>query len=138
MGRLLAPSSSNTNLMMNLLSMRSYPECCFHHDNWAECGRMDLHSFVEQAGARLTEHAEPLTASVDTTKWADGGVGGWGMGVGSDAVEVLHDLTDDEEGALMDRAVAWQREKFDVRYNALTWLAEPRPETRASRSDVPR
>lgn len=59
-------------------------------------------------------------------------------GVGSDAVEAFHDLTDDEEGALPDRAMAWQREKFDVGYNALTWSAEPCPETRAWRSDMSR
>jgi hypothetical protein len=89
---------------------------------------MDLHSFVEQAGAWLAEHAEPLTASVGTTKWADGEWAAGEWGVGSDAVEVFHDLTDDEERALLDRAMAWQREKFDAGYGALTWPAEPRPD----------
>ena len=83
---------------------------------------MDLHSFVEQAGAWLAEHAEPLTAPGDAVELAEE----WG--VGSDAVEVFHDLTDDEERALLDRAMAWQREKFDAGYGALTWPAEPRPD----------
>jgi alkylation response protein AidB-like acyl-CoA dehydrogenase len=81
-------------------------------------GRMDLHSFVEQAGAWLAEHAESLTASGDAVE-SDGD---WGRG--SDGVEVFHDLGDDEERSLLDRAMAWQREKFDAGYGALTWPAE--------------
>ena len=55
-------------------------------------------------------------------KW---GRGIWrGNGLGSDRVEVFHDLDDDEERALLDRAMAWQREKFDAGYGALTWPAE--------------
>ncbi len=79
---------------------------------------MDLEAFVERADAWLAEHAERLTASTGTAELA----GAWG--VGSDNVEVFHDLGDDEERALLDRAMAWQREKFDAGYGALTWPAE--------------
>ena len=46
------------------------------------------------------------------------------MGCGSDSVEVFHDLTDDEEHELLHRAMAWQREKYDAGYGALTWPRE--------------
>jgi alkylation response protein AidB-like acyl-CoA dehydrogenase len=45
------------------------------------------------------------------------GTGEWG--VGSDDVSVFHDLTFEEEGDLLRRAMAWQREKWDAGYGAI-------------------
>jgi alkylation response protein AidB-like acyl-CoA dehydrogenase len=42
-------------------------------------------------------------------------------GVGSDDVSVFHDLSTEDERALLDRLMAWQREKFDAGYGAITW-----------------
>jgi alkylation response protein AidB-like acyl-CoA dehydrogenase len=45
-------------------------------------------------------------------------------GEGSDDVSVFHDLGDVAERQLLDRAMAWQREKFDAGYGAIQWPAE--------------
>ena len=45
-------------------------------------------------------------------------------GEGSDDVSVFHRLTHQQERALLDRAMAWQREKCDAGYGAITWPAE--------------
>jgi alkylation response protein AidB-like acyl-CoA dehydrogenase len=45
-------------------------------------------------------------------------------GEGSDDVSVFHRLSFEEERALLDRAMAWQREKYDAGYGAITWPAE--------------
>ncbi|WP_258341431.1 acyl-CoA dehydrogenase family protein [Saccharopolyspora gregorii] len=37
------------------------------------------------------------------------------------SVSVFHDLPADEERALLDRVCAWQRQRFDAGYGALTW-----------------
>ena len=37
---------------------------------------------------------------------------------------MFHDLTDAEEQALLERAMAWQRDKFDGGYGAICWPAE--------------
>ncbi len=42
-------------------------------------------------------------------------------GVGSDDVSVFHDLSDEDERRLLERAMEWQREKFDAGYGAITW-----------------
>jgi alkylation response protein AidB-like acyl-CoA dehydrogenase len=55
----------------------------------------------------------PRRASV-ATEW----------GVGSDDVSVFHDLTAAEERALLDRAMAWQRTKYDAGFGAISWPAE--------------
>ena len=75
---------------------------------------MDLTTFIAEARAWLDEHAEPLTASAGAAEW----------GAGSDDIEVFHDLTDDQERQLLCRAMAWQREKFDAGYGALSWPVE--------------
>ncbi len=75
---------------------------------------MDLHTFTSRARSWLDEHAAALPARSAGVEW----------GVGNDAVEVFHDLTDDEERDLLRAAMAWQREKFDAGYGALTWPAE--------------
>ena len=45
-------------------------------------------------------------------------------GEGSDDVSVFHRLSFAEEKALLDRAMAWQREKFDAGYGAISWPAD--------------
>jgi alkylation response protein AidB-like acyl-CoA dehydrogenase len=45
-------------------------------------------------------------------------------GEGSDDVSVFHRLSFAQEKALLDRAMAWQQEKYDAGYAAITWPAE--------------
>ena len=45
-------------------------------------------------------------------------------GVGSDDVSVFHDLSDDEEGDLLQRAMSWQQQKCDAGYGAIAWAKE--------------
>ena len=46
------------------------------------------------------------------------------VGGGARRVAVFHDLTFAEERALLDRLMAWQRERFDGGYGAITWPEE--------------
>ena len=45
-------------------------------------------------------------------------------GEGSDDVSVFHRLSFAQEKALLDRAMAWQQEKYDAGYAAITWPAK--------------
>jgi alkylation response protein AidB-like acyl-CoA dehydrogenase len=72
-----------------------------------------LDDFSARAAAWLKANAEPAGADVPVA---------WG--VGSDDVSVFHDLSDEDEQALLDRAMAWQRTKFDAGFGALQWPAE--------------
>ena len=45
-------------------------------------------------------------------------------GEGSDDVSVFHRLSFAQEKALLERVMAWQREKYDAGYGAITWPAE--------------
>ncbi len=45
-------------------------------------------------------------------------------GEGSDDLSVFHRLSPAQERALLDRAMAWQQEKYDAGYGAITWPAE--------------
>jgi len=45
-------------------------------------------------------------------------------GEGSDDVAVFHRLSFAAEKALLDRAMAWQQEKFDAGYGAISWPTE--------------
>lgn len=45
-------------------------------------------------------------------------------GEGSDDVSVFHRLSFTEEKALLERAMAWQQEKYDAGYGAISWPAE--------------
>jgi alkylation response protein AidB-like acyl-CoA dehydrogenase len=74
--------------------------------------RVDLEDFASAATSWLAAHAEPRTS----------GVVAWGAG--DDDVSVFHDLSDAEEAALLQRAMAWQRLKFDAGFGALTWPRE--------------
>jgi alkylation response protein AidB-like acyl-CoA dehydrogenase len=53
---------------------------------------------------------------------ADPGHLAWGEG--SDDVSVFHRLSFDAEKALLDRAMAWQQQKYDAGYGAITWPPE--------------
>jgi alkylation response protein AidB-like acyl-CoA dehydrogenase len=72
----------------------------------------DLETFRKRARAWLLDNAEPRPdESTPTRRW----------GEGSDDVAVFHDLTDEEEAELLDRAMSWQRRRFDAGFGALTW-----------------
>jgi alkylation response protein AidB-like acyl-CoA dehydrogenase len=45
-------------------------------------------------------------------------------GEGSDDVSVFHRLSFTDEKALLERAMAWQQEKYDAGYGAISWPAE--------------
>ena len=45
-------------------------------------------------------------------------------GEGSDDVSVFHRLSPEQERALLEAAMAWQRQKYDAGYGAITWPAE--------------
>jgi alkylation response protein AidB-like acyl-CoA dehydrogenase len=45
-------------------------------------------------------------------------------GEGSDDVSVFHRLSFDAEKVLLERAMAWQQEKYDAGYGAISWPAE--------------
>jgi alkylation response protein AidB-like acyl-CoA dehydrogenase len=70
---------------------------------------VSVDEFRAEATAWLKRHAEPRAATAAA----------WGSG--SDDVSVFHDLGDDEERALLDRLMEWQRAKFDAGYGAITW-----------------
>jgi len=73
---------------------------------------VSVEEFRADAAAWLKEHADPRVEV--SSAW----------GVGSDDVSVFYDLRDDEEQELLDRAMAWQRFKFDAGYGAITWPEE--------------
>jgi alkylation response protein AidB-like acyl-CoA dehydrogenase len=75
---------------------------------------MDLAAFIDAARAWLDDHADPIDASTRAGTW----------GMGDDGVEVFHDMTPEQEHALLDGAMAWQRDKFDAGYGAITWPVE--------------
>ena len=71
----------------------------------------DLATWTAGARAWLAAHAKPCRE--------EGGSSDWGSG--SDDVSVFHDLSDDDERALLDDAMAWQRLRYDAGYGAITW-----------------
>jgi alkylation response protein AidB-like acyl-CoA dehydrogenase len=73
----------------------------------------DEREFALQARAWLASVLPPRRDD-ETSGWGDG----------SDDVSVFHDLTFQEERDLLERAMAWQRTKFDAGYGAITWPAE--------------
>jgi alkylation response protein AidB-like acyl-CoA dehydrogenase len=75
---------------------------------------VSLEEFAAGAREWLAAHAQPRPASTGPTRW----------GEGSDNVSVFHDLTAEQERTLLDAAMAWQREKFDAGYGAITWPPE--------------
>jgi alkylation response protein AidB-like acyl-CoA dehydrogenase len=79
-------------------------------------GLDDLDTYRAVARAWLAAHLEPRAAG--------GADGDRQWGVGSDDVSVFHDLSFDDERALLDRAMHWQQVKFDAGYGAITWPLE--------------
>lgn len=78
--------------------------------NTADAGE-DLEAFRERAHRWLADHAAPLAG-------ADAAGPGSGA-AGSDDVSIFHDLSFDEEKALIERAAAWQRQKVDAGFSTL-------------------
>ena len=74
---------------------------------------MTVDDFVAEAQAWLAERLEPRRRS---------GNGSWGSG--DFDVSVFHDLSPAEEGALIERAAAWQRAKAERGYHAISWPEE--------------
>jgi alkylation response protein AidB-like acyl-CoA dehydrogenase len=64
--------------------------------------------------ARLPPHGVRVKGDPEELAW----------GEGSDDVSVFHQLSHPRERALLDRAMAWQQEKCDAGYGAITWPAE--------------
>jgi len=71
-----------------------------------------VESFAAEARSWLVARLPP--ADRDHRTW----------GEGSDDVSVFHRLSFDAEKILLERAMAWQQEKYDAGYGAITWPAE--------------
>jgi alkylation response protein AidB-like acyl-CoA dehydrogenase len=73
---------------------------------------IDIDTFVARARDWLEANAKPVESpAARGARW----------GAGRDDVPVFYDLEDDEEAALLQAIMAWQRQKFDAGYGALTW-----------------
>ena len=71
-----------------------------------------LEAFRRWAVAWLVDHARPRSSDAAATEAA------------TESVAVFHDLPPAQERALLDRVRAWQREKYDAGFGALTWPVE--------------
>ena len=69
-----------------------------------------LEEFAAEAHVWLARHAERRVAS-SVVEWGDG----------SDDVSVFHNLSFEDEASLLEANMAWQREKFDGGWGAITW-----------------
>jgi alkylation response protein AidB-like acyl-CoA dehydrogenase len=76
----------------------------------------DLDAYRSRARTWLASHLQ--------ARAAESADGDQPWGIGSDDVSVFHDLSFDDERALLDRAMQWQQVKFDAGYGAITWPAE--------------
>ncbi len=82
----------------------------------AEAADEDLEAFRGRVRAWLADHAGPRVATGECQQEA------WGHG--SDDVSVFHNLSFEDEKALIDRAAAWQRQKFNAGFGAIAWAPE--------------
>ncbi len=73
-----------------------------------------LAAYAAQARGWLEEHAAPRAQTLDAQVW----------GEGVDTTAVFHNLSEDEEGALLDELRTWQQRKFDAGYGAISWPEE--------------
>lgn len=73
----------------------------------------DVASFQAEARVWLADHAEPKGDAVVA--------GELSWGVGDDSVAIFHDLSSEAEAELHRAASAWQQNKFDAGYGAITW-----------------
>jgi alkylation response protein AidB-like acyl-CoA dehydrogenase len=84
----------------------------------AEVGEMStllaLDEFTRQAHRWLDANAASTRSGASSASW----------GEGADDVSVFHDLTHEQEIALLERAMAWQQRKFDAGYGAIAWPRE--------------
>lgn len=76
----------------------------------------DLDAFRRRARDWLADHAPP--------REVPGPGDGAQAGRESDDVSVFHDLSFDDEKALIDRVADWQRQKVDAGFGALGWPTE--------------
>jgi alkylation response protein AidB-like acyl-CoA dehydrogenase len=72
--------------------------------------RPELHRFVVEAREWLDAHAKRRPPEDESQR-----------GVGRFDVSVFHHLTDEEERALLDELMVWQRLKLDAGYGAIDW-----------------
>jgi alkylation response protein AidB-like acyl-CoA dehydrogenase len=79
----------------------------------------DLELFRKEARAWLEANATPRAAVVVEDVEAD-----VQWGVGSDDVAVFFNISEEEEGARLAAAQAWQRKKFDAGYAMINWPVE--------------
>src|SRR5437764_4550306 len=70
--------------------------------------------WVEEARAWVAARRPPRKEDPSAIEW----------GVGSDDVSVFHALSFEDERDLLAAAAAWQQEKFDAGYAAITWPVE--------------
>lgn len=82
----------------------------------AEAADRDLEAFRGRVRAWLADRAGPRAVPGESRQED------WGHG--SDDVSVFHSLSFADEKALIDRAAAWQRQKFDAGFGAITWAPE--------------
>src|SRR3954447_11512398 len=69
--------------------------------------------FADEAEHWLSQRA-PQRSAEGTASW----------GAGPDSVAIFNALPEAEERALLDRAAAWQRAKYDAGYGAIEFPAE--------------
>jgi alkylation response protein AidB-like acyl-CoA dehydrogenase len=76
---------------------------------------VDLVQYAETARSWLSAHLQPAhRGDEQSSEW----------GTGSDDVSIFHNLSFSEERDLLDKAMVWQRDKFDAGYGAITWPEE--------------
>jgi alkylation response protein AidB-like acyl-CoA dehydrogenase len=77
--------------------------------------QLDLDTYRASARQWLSSHLKPRPPEA---------AGDLPWGVGSDDVSVFHNLSFDEEQALLEKAMKWQQVRFDGGYGAITWPVE--------------
>ncbi len=78
---------------------------------------IDIETFTAQAKEWLDNNAEPRTTN-------DHGQRELAWGEGEFSVSVFHNLTFEEEKAVIDGVVGWTRKKAEVGYHKITWEPE--------------
>jgi alkylation response protein AidB-like acyl-CoA dehydrogenase len=73
----------------------------------------DLSAYAATARAWLEANAQRTADGAPSDTW----------GVGPDDISIFHDLSAEQEGRLLDEAMAWQQRKFDAGYGAIEWPA---------------
>lgn len=76
--------------------------------------RPSLEEFRAQARSWLLENALPRQGSL-----ADRSAGGWGQG--PDRVGIFHNLSVDDEGAVLGELQGWRQRRFDAGFGPISW-----------------